>query len=362
MSRVLRVALPIFCLCVSSVAMAQEPSTPPAEDTLVKSHDDHAHEGRTVVVQALPAEDALKDPLYQGDMFALQGDVYRAITQYQLHLMTEPPQDEADSVRLKIAWLYMQAEKLPAAADMLKQIIIARPAYDRLSAWARLYYGDVARMASQGNVAVNTYESLIKECASLVESATNHSAGESGVGPGDCQYIEAYARLGLAGHFAQVHDFDRTVKELESIPDASPLKPKTTEIADYVEGLKLPRKRPVLAGALSIIPGLGHVYIEEYGSALVAAVWNGAFIWAFVDSLRSRKFGQATLIGVVEFVWYSGTIFGAVAGAHRFNRDARRIVEEGIVRDLDKIDDPEPWIARFPTPTPTFELNYTWEF
>lgn len=363
MSRVLRSSLTTLLMLAGSLSftstgLAQQ--APPGEDAMHAGHDEHVT--RTVVVHAMPARDALENPLYRGDMFALEGDVYRAITQYQLHLMAQPPQDEADAVRLKIAWLYMQADKLPAAADMLKQVIIARPAYDRLAIWARLYYGDVARMAEQGNVAVNTYESLLKECDALIEEATQNKAGEAGIGPGDCQYIEGYARLGLASHFANVHDFTRTVQELEGIPEGSPLKPKTTEIANYVEGLKLPRKRPALAGALSIIPGLGHLYIEEYGSALVAAVWNGAFIWAFVDSVRSKKYGQATLIGVVEFVWYSGTIFGAVAGAHRFNRDARRIVEEGIIADIQKIDDPKPWISRFPTPEPTFDLSYTWEF
>jgi len=91
-------------------------------------------------------------------------------------------------------------------------------------------------------------------------------------------------------------------------------------------------------------------------------VWNGAFIWALVDSLTARKFGQAALIGVVEFVWYSGTIFGAVAGAHRFNRDARRIVEEGMSRDLDRIDDQQSWPSRFELERPGVQLEWEWRF
>lgn len=305
----------------------------------------------------------LDNPLYKGDIFALEGDIYRAITQYKLYLMRPLPKDEHDAVRLKIAWLYLQAEKLPAAASVLKEIIIGRKSYDRLSVWARLYYARVALQAEQGNVAVGTYESLLEECDALVELADAEKAGDNGVGKGDCQYIEGYARLGLASYYAKAHDFERSVAQLEALDDTSPLKPKTQQIANYVSSLELPRKRPVLAGALSIVPGLGHIYIEEYGSALVAAVWNGAFIWAFVDSLQSRKYGQATLIGVVEFVWYSGTIFGAVAGAHRFNRDARRIVEQGVLKDIGAIDDREPWISRFPTaPAPPLQLHYTWEF
>ena len=345
-------------LCAAPDAIAQDAPLAPAEREGVEPGDRAPH-----LDVSTTDREMLDNPLYKGDIFALEGDIYRAITQYKLYLMRPLPKDEHDAVKLKIAWLYLQADKLPAAASTLKEIIIGRQAYDRLSVWARLYYAKVALRAEQGNVAVNTYESLLKECAQLVELADAEQAGDAGVGKGDCQYIEGYARLGLASYYAKVHDFERSVAQLAALDDASPLKPKTKPIADYVSDLKLPRKRPVLAGALSIVPGLGHVYIEEYGSALVAAVWNGAFIWAFVDSLQSRKYGQATLIGVVEFVWYSGTIFGAVAGAHRFNRDARRIVEQGMLKDIGAIDDNEPWIARFPTaPAPPLQLHYTWEF
>ncbi len=357
MSRVRRYA---FTLCAAlsfftytSATYAQD--TPPTEDQLTLPSQEQTSEH--------VAKNLLQNPLYQADMFALQGDSYRAITEYERYLMTNPPKDQADAVRLKVAWIYLQADKLEASANVLKSIIVTRPAYDRLSVWARLYYGNVAVKADQGNIAINTYTKLLEECNLLVQEANTQNAGDTGIGQGDCQYIEAYAHLGLASQYAKVHDFDLTVQQLNHISKDSPLKPKTEEIANYVSNLKLPRKRPVLAGALSIVPGLGHIYIEEYGSALVAAVWNGAFIWAFVDSLRSQKYGQATLIGVVEFVWYSGTIFGAVSGAHRFNRDARRIVEDGVLRDISAIEDQEPWISRFPAETtPPLQLNYSWEF
>ena len=296
-------------------------------------------------------------------MFALEGDYYRAITQYELYLMRHPPRDEADAVRLKIAWLYMQAEKLPAAAEVLKRVVVGRAAHDRIAVWARLYYGDVALLARQGEVAKGTYERLLAECRELVKEGEAAGRGELAVGVGDCQVIEGYARLGMTRYYASVHDFDQAVAQLELIPKESPLRPKTEPIAAHVKALKLPRKRPALAGALSVVPGLGHIYIEEYGAATVAMVWNGAFIWAFVDSLLSRKFGQAALIGVVELVWYSGTVFGAVAGAHRFNRDARRIVEDGLNRDLQQLGDQLPWTARFPAPTPTTpQLSWEWRF
>lgn len=304
----------------------------------------------------------MSDPVFQGDTFYMKGDYYRAITQYELFLMTSPPQDQADAVRLKVAWMYRKAGKLSAAASGLARIISTRPAYDRMTAWARLYYADVALDARQGGASLRAYQSLINECEGLIKEGQLAGAGAKGVGPGDCLYLESYARLGLARHYAKLHNFDEAVKQLRSLPEKSPIKAKAEETAAYVGGLTLPRKRPALAGALSIVPGLGHFYIEQYGIGVTAMVWNGAFIWALVDSLTARKFGQAALIGVVEFVWYSGTIFGAVAGAHRFNRDARRIVEEGMSRDLDRIDDQQSWPSRFELERPGVQLEWEWRF
>lgn len=322
-----------------------------------------ASSASSVSAQELAGVPALtSDPVFQGDTFYMKGDYYRAITQYELFLMTSPPKDQADAVRLKIAWMYREAGKLNAAAAGLTRIIATRASHDRLTAWARLYYADVALEARQGGASLRAYQSLINECSGLVEAAKLAGAGAKGVGPGDCLYLESYARLGLARHYAKLHNFDEAVVQLRSLPEKSPIKVKAEETAAYVSGLTLPRKRPALAGALSIVPGLGHFYIEQYGIGVTAMVWNGAFIWALVDSITSRKFGQAALIGVVEFVWYSGTIFGAVAGAHRFNRDARRIVEEGMSRDLDRIDDQQSWPSRFELERPGLQLEWEWRF
>lgn len=313
----------------------------------------------------VPSEGAearlIEDPLYRGDLFYYRGDYYRAITQYELYLMSNPPRDRADAVRLKIAWLYARGDKLAAAAGMLRDVIAARPSYDRMAVWGRLYYADVALQASKGRAAERAYTNLLEQCGELVAEGAEAGYAEA-VGAGECLYIESYARLGLARRQARAHDFEGAVAQLRAMPEGSPLAPKTEEIAARIEGVELPRKSPGLAGALSIVPGLGHFYIEQWGPGVVAMLWNGAFIYAFVDSLVGRKYGQATLIGVIEMIWYSGTIFGAVAGAHRFNRDARRIIEGGLQQDIDQLGDAQPWPARFPVERAPLQLNWEWSF
>ena len=162
---------------------------------------------------------------------------------------------------------------------------------------------------------------------------------------------------------AKAFDFDGAARELDQVPETFPYAARAAQVAAHVRNVELPYKSPALAGTLSIVPGLGHFYIEEYGAGAVAMVWNGAFIYAFVDSLLAQKYGQAALIGLVELIWYSGTIFGAVSGANRFNRDARRIVEEGVARDLDAISPTNPWPMQFPVPeAPVLNFELTWEW
>lgn len=105
----------------------------------------------------------------------------------------------------------------------------------------------------------------------------------------------------------------------------------------------LPRKSPLLAGVLSVVPGAGHVYIGEPVTGLAAFAWNGLFGYALYESIRREQIGIAVLLGVLESLWYTGTIFGAVSGAQKYNRDVRREALDRLRAGHD--DHPERWPA-----------------
>jgi tetratricopeptide (TPR) repeat protein len=88
------------------------------------------------------------------------------------------------------------------------------------------------------------------------------------------------------------------------------------------EGIE--EKDPLIAGALSIIPGLGHFYLGRYGVGLTSMAWNGLFLAATIHAWVTGAWGVALVLTLFEIGWYAGGIFGAVAGAYRFNRDAVR--------------------------------------
>ncbi|TXD35127.1 tetratricopeptide repeat protein [Lujinxingia vulgaris] len=291
--------------------------------------------------------------LLRGDAYYYEGDYYRALTAYKDFLREAPDDRRAERVRLKMAWVYFNVGEHGEAARELDRL--AAQAEDVIVGWwARYYYGQVALASDRRPLAERAFEEVITTCEPYVARV-----GEPTDDPEirECLELSSAATLGLARLEAVRHDFDAASRRLRAMPGVSPLAGDAAEIADLVEGLEIPRKSPALAGILSIVPGLGHVYLGQYGSAFVAFLWNGAFIYAIVDSVLAGRYGQAVLIGLVESIWYGGTIFGAVGGAHRFNRDAMRVVEDGLRRDLLELYRDEPWPARFPAHPAYLELS-----
>lgn len=309
----------------------------------------------TLFAASAAAQDA-DEHLLRGDVFYLQGDYYRAITEYKYFLLESADDPRTSRVDLKIAYIYHISERPDAAAELLRHVALERR-NEPEGYWAKLYTGHVAMAADEPARAKRAYEEVLSGCAPVLE----RTDAAPGIARRDCLELTARAQLGVARYWATIDDFDSAAEALGSIPRSAQQADDARKVAQYIATLNIPQKSPAVAGALSVIPGLGHFYLEEWGTGVVAMIWNGAFIFATVDSFAAGRIGQGTLLGLLELVWYGGTIFGAVSGAHRFNRDARLIVREGLVRDIDRMAVDTPWPARFPVPYPA-PLQLEFEF
>ena len=85
-----------------------------------------------------------------------------------------------------------------------------------------------------------------------------------------------------------------------------------------------PRKRPGLAGALSIVPGGGYLYCERYQDAFMAFLLNAGLMYAAYEAFDHELYALAGVISFVEFGFYSGNIYGAVSSAHKYNQTKDR--------------------------------------
>ncbi len=286
-----------------------------------------------------------------GDARYYEGDYFRAITAYRDFIWAHPDDWRVQRVRMKMAWMYHLAGDQREAARQLNRVVDENPD-DVEGWWARFYLGRVAARAEQVPLARRAFEGVVDLCEPWIDEA------ERSVERDTCVELTTQARIMLADVSATRHEFDTALDHLRAMPEQSPHFEEALEIADRVGGIRIPRKSPAVAGTLSIIPGLGHFYLGEFQNGVLAMVWNGIFIYGLVDSILAGRYGQAALIGLLETIWYGGTIFGAVAGAHRYNRDAMRIVEDGLRRqDLRPMMDETPWPARFPASPGYLELT-----
>jgi TM2 domain-containing membrane protein YozV len=246
-----------------------------------------------------------------------EGDYYRAIGEYKRLLYLYPDSPAAEEARLSIGRAYVYGGQAEAAQEYFLSLAKLSPEWTgRVNlelGWARYVEG-------RHEAAALSLRAFLREQGSRQSADVDRA-----------RYLLGWALLSQ----------DNAEAAAEAFATVSPFAgqgPLTQAARDWGA---LPRKSPALAGVLSVIPGVGHFYIGEPVVGLGALAWNGLFSFALYESIRRDQVGVAVLLGALELLWYSGTIFGAVSGAQKYNRDVRQ-------RELDTLrtrysDRPESW-------------------
>ena len=273
--------------------------TAPAERPAPQAVPAPAAEPSPVPAVAAPATDRRF-----GDWLLTRGDAYRAIGAYERYLFLTPDAADGDLVRYRIALAYFTGNQLAAA--------------------------------HRAAVAVATGRRLVLHAARLLDGRALYGlkryADAVDLLQGD---PSPYARWVTGWSHLEAWDFAAARKTFASL-DTPRGRAMHKALGTHLD---LPYRSPVLAGVLSIVPGLGHAYLGMWGVAASAFLWNGAFAWGLVETFRGQQWGLFSLLAVLESVWYFGTIYGAVVGAERFDRDA-------ILNELDRL------AAKLPPPGP----------
>jgi tetratricopeptide (TPR) repeat protein len=246
-----------------------------------------------------------------------EGDYYRAIGEYKRFLYLYPDSPVADEARLGIGRAYVHGGQGEAAEEHFRSLEALAPEWRTRAlleiGWARYTGG-------RSETAILSLNAFLRE-----------QGARQGADVDRARYLLGWALLSqgngeqAAAAFAAISPF----------PQQGPL----TEAARSWGAL--PRKSPLLAGVLSLVPGAGHVYLGQPAVGLAALAWNGLFSYALYESIRADQVGVAVLLGALELLWYSGTVFGAVSGAHKYNRDVRQEALNALRARYD--DHPESW-------------------
>ena len=114
--------------------------------------------------------------------------------------------------------------------------------------------------------------------------------------------------------------------EFRRVDRESKLYPRAERWAQGMDRIEeVPQKSPVTAGVLAaVLPGAGHLYDERYRDAGIAFALNAAFIWGMVEAFEHKNYVVGGILTFFELGWYSGNIYSAVSGAHKYNRNKKK--------------------------------------
>lgn len=109
-------------------------------------------------------------------------------------------------------------------------------------------------------------------------------------------------------------DTENAVRHLNNAPS-----PDTKGINAVQDFALSSDKSPSLGGWLGTVPGLGYAYSGEYANALRSVILNGLFIYAMSETADNGQWGIFSAVTFFEITWYTGSIYGGIDSAHRYN-------------------------------------------
>ena len=131
-----------------------------------------------------------------------------------------------------------------------------------------------------------------------------------------------YRDINYLGYlYARNHDYNSALKCFE---DAAKINPEYLSISEYnisatKEMLMTKWKKPALAAALSIVPGLGYVYTKNYKTAITAFIINGLLAYTVYQSFDNHQWGLGAIFCSLNLAFYVGNFTGASKSANRYN-------------------------------------------
>lgn len=114
----------------------------------------------------------------------------------------------------------------------------------------------------------------------------------------------------------QLRDYDGARQALSL--DPSPAQGGRAAIDAYQAGRD---KSPLVGGLLGLIPGMGYAYSGEYANATRSLLLNALCIWGIVSFAEDETWGGVAVVGFAEITFYTGSIYGGVDAAARYNQE-----------------------------------------
>lgn len=259
---------------------------------------------------------------FADDLFA-QEDYFNALTMYKYVLgRTKEPAAE-ETLRFKMALCYEMGERWSDAEKAFGEYITRYPTSPKSP--------EASYRIGQGYFRGGDF---LKATNFFNETAKNFE--KSAYAP-MAQYSLGLSRLKM-GQWdlskQEMHQFLNSFPE-HSLSEKAKIVLEATEHSDRV-----PHKSEFLAGALSIIPGLGKAYTHHWGGAVIAMLVNGGLGFVIYDSFDHDRVAVGAVFSTLAAATYSANILGGYRSAKRYNQQrqeeyANEVIQKGYAPELE---------------------------
>ncbi len=260
---------------------------------------------------AIAEEGRAGDSSYEfAESLFVEGDYYRAITEYKRFLFHHPTHTQIEKAQLRIAESLFRAKRWKETIDSVEVFLLRFP-NSGLRIDAMFLKASAEKERKLTDKALNTLEEIVRTAPSPERDRALYETVMI--------YLEQGKRSGAS-------------TAVDGLSVTGPFSKAVPILREGLEEIdRLPRKSPALAGTLAaVVPGSGHLYAERPKDALAAFLLNASFALAAVELCRHEHYAAAGVFLFFELGWYGGNIYSAVGSAHKFNKR----IEDDFVLDL----------------------------
>lgn len=237
---------------------------------------------------------------FSAELFAA-GEYYRAITEARRYLSLFPKGERSEAMAKSIGDAYLMSHEWEEAVAAYDEFFMRFPA--STLAGTAMFYKAIA-LLKQGVTA--EAERLFQ----LILSGTDREKkGEA-----------ARWEILLLIRQNRFEEADKLLKDQMLRPDIEKETGPIEALLKAKQGALY--NSPKTAGVLSaLLPGTGQIYNERYRDGVYSFLLNTLFILAAYKAYESDNYGLGAILTLFEIGWYTGGIYGAVGGAHKYNRN-----------------------------------------
>jgi hypothetical protein len=274
--------------------------------------------GLLLSASADPLTFSLAKELMQESLYDLSAVEFRRFA-----LESEQPAEKA-AAYLYSSYAYLQSDDARSSSEMLDRAENVGNTSGFIQEHT-LLSAECARLARDTDTALYFYDVL---------SADSDSLG-----------VQTFSRRRSASLYISRGNLDAARKELERSPSNETDSLKALDV--FANGSD---KKPFIGGLLGLFPGAGYWYSGETANGFRSLILNGLFMYGMAHTIQEEQWGALAIISFFEITWYSGSIYGGVDSAQRFNKDRRDILLNQVEGSLSF--EPDPGIM-----VPIFKLN-----